>query len=232
MSHELAHHRWSLDQSALGAEMSEYINQFLAFKADALSDGQSSSAHSAYYRTILDSAGPEFLEEVFADDFGALIAMRAALTLGIRPWQASLGVVLAFKYLRLFRHLEILSHRLATLPKSEQVADLRSSLKSLQKDVWDADTGSIGRFQFREHFLRYRLSTDRKKLPDYAVANEQKIVTVVGEYDEKTELPSILGLIDRLSDVLTPNLLFEMESSVQAAGGGSHLVDQLTGWQA
>lgn len=231
MAHELAHHRWSLDHASLSTEISIYIEEFLESIDEARSSTEPSQLPSIHYREILDSAGPEFHEEVFADDFGGMIAMRAALTLGVRPWQASLGVVLAFKYLRLFRHLEILSHRMALLTKAGQDIDFLLSLQSIKNDIWDSDMGAIGRFQFREHYLRYRLKLDRKKLPDFDTSNEEKIVTVVGGYDEKTELPAVLGLVDQLVNSLTPNLFMEIESSIHSAGNGSDVVDQLTGWQ-
>ncbi|MEY2334512.1 hypothetical protein [Acidithiobacillus ferrianus] len=231
MAHELAHHRWSLDHVAISSEMSTYIEEFLQSGDEALSSTESSQPLSDHYRAILDSAGPEFREEIFADDFGGMIAMRAALTLGVRPWQTSLGVILAVRYLRLFRHLEIISHRMDKLIRLGQCVDFHSSLKSLNNDIWDPETGAIGRFQFREHFLRYRLRTDRKKLPDYDVSNEAKITAVIGDYDEKTEFPAVLELVDRLANSLTSSLLMEIERSIHSKGNISHIVDQLTGWQ-
>lgn len=230
MAHELAHHRWSLDHFALSKEISTYIEDFLQSVDESQSSTESSQSPSTYYRAILDSAGPEFREELFADDFGGMTAMRAALTLGVHPWQASLGVILAFKYLRLFRHLEILSHRMALLTRPGQDGDFQSGLKSLEKEIWDSETGAIGRFQFREHFLRYRLRTDRKKLPDYDDSNESKMVLVVGDYDENTEFPVVLGLVDRLANSLTSSLLAEIEGSMDSSGSGLHVVDKLTGW--
>lgn len=231
MAHEVAHHRWALDAAALRTEISEYINHFLSSTERPPEGENTSKPLSSYYRNILDSAGPEFLEEVFADDFGGLTTMRAALSLGIHPWQASLGAILAFKYLRLFRHLEILAHAIAIPDQSGQAAAFQSNIKSLEEDLWDAKTGGIGRFQFREHFLRYRLRTDRRALPDYDDSHEHKIVAVVGDYDEKTEFPATLGLLDRLQNPLTSNLLLEIEKSVGANPNAIYFVDKLTGWQ-
>lgn len=231
MAHELAHHRWALDKVALNAEMAEYLEDFFKSAGENHNGKESSRSLSAYYRNILDSGGEELFEEIFADDFGGLITMRAALAFGVYPWQASLGIILAFKYLRLFRHLEILSHKVAALAQSGQSVDFRSDLESVKKEIWDSEVGHIKRFQLREHFLRYRLRVDRESLPDYALHNESKIVEVVGGYDEKTEFPAVIGLVERLADGLTSSIFREIESSIQSAVKGTRVVDELTGWR-
>lgn len=106
----------------------------------------------------------------------------------------------------------------------------QAKLKAIENDIWDSKTKNVARFQFREHFLRYRLSEVRKSFPGYGGAGDSKIVSVVGDYDEKTEFPATLGLIDRLTSNLKPSLFRELDAKINESGNGQHYADKLTGW--
>ncbi len=231
MAHEVAHHRWALDQSNLTNEISGNIDAFLKSRVQSEHPTDASMSLSSYYKSTYVDAGPEFLEELFADDFGGIVAMRVATLLGVQPWEASLGAILAFKYLRLFRHLDIIAQGVASLASSTSDSDFQAKLKALENDIWDAKTKDVARFQFREHFLRYRLGEARKSLPNYGGTGDAKIVSVVGEYDEKTEFPATIGLIDRLTATLSPSLLLELDAKINKTTNGQHHADKLTGWQ-
>lgn len=230
MAHEVAHHRWALDQSNLKNEILGYVDAFLKSRDQNKHQMDVSNSLSSYYQSTFDETGPEFLEELFADDFGGIVAMRVASTLGAQPWEASLGVILAFKYLRLFRHLDIIAQGIASLASSMSDSGFQAKLKAIENDIWDSKTKNVARFQFREHFLRYRLSEVRKSFPGYGGAGDSKIVSVVGDYDEKTEFPATLGLIDRLTSNLKPSLFRELDAKINESGNGQHYADKLTGW--
>jgi len=218
MAHELAHHRWRLDQDNLSKETSHYISEFL--------EGKEEAAH--YYREALEQAPDEFLEEVFADDFGALIALRVLSMGGIPVWQAAAGAALAFKYLRLFRHLELLAHGIASLSIESNPESFKRRLVSLKDDIWDGAAGNIRLFQFREHFIRHRLWIARAQMPSDSAKDQGP--RLIEEYDEKTEFPVVLGLVDRLQGSLTPKVLAELNEKMGARDNGIALVDSLTGW--
>jgi hypothetical protein len=218
MAHEFAHHRWRLDRDNLTEEITQYISEFLNDKGTA----------ADYYKEALDQAPLEFFEEIFADDFGAIVALRVISMAGIPMWQSAAGAVLAFKYLRLFRHLELLAHGLAALSVESDPETFRRRLLTLKDDIWDGASGNIRLFQFREHFIRHRLRIARAQMPSDDVEDEGP--RLIEEYDEKTEFPVVLGLVDRMETSLTPEILADLNEKMGAHNNGVAFVDRLTGW--
>ncbi|WP_186258111.1 hypothetical protein [Burkholderia gladioli] len=226
MAHELAHYRWRLDRDNLSKEITNYINEFL--DDNAKSTAGNNDSPNDFYREALDQAPADFLEEVFADDFGALIASRVASMAGVSMWQSAAGAVLAFKYLRLFRHLELLAHSVAALSAEPDPETFKRRFLALKNDIWDGPSGNIRLFQFREHFIRYRLRNARAQMP----SEDADIVghRLIAEYDEKTEFPVVFDLVDRLEGSLGPEVLVELTKKMGAHNDGVALVDRLTGW--
>ncbi|KJH65677.1 hypothetical protein [Chromobacterium violaceum] len=228
MAHELAHHHWQLDRGNRSEEITHYIEEFLDHKVKS-TDGDNYNAVD-HYRKALDRAPTGFHEEVFADDFGAMIAFSVASINGVPAWQSVAGAILAFKYLRLFRHLELLANCVAELSSEPNPESFKRRFTNLKNDIWDAQTGNIRLFQFREHFIRHRLWLACGRMPSYDPGDEVKISSLIGEYDEKTEFPVVLGLIDRLEDSLTPEILAKLTEKMVVDNDGVAFVDRLTGW--
>jgi hypothetical protein len=125
MGHELAHFMFPRDQQNFMEGVRARVDEFFSFKEmtaavdpelteeasqKALEDG------AAHYRKILASNESEYLLELFADDFGGMVATQLAHYIYKIPLsQCQLGLILAFKYTRLFRHLELLARALAPL---------------------------------------------------------------------------------------------------------------------
>jgi hypothetical protein len=228
MAHELAHHRWHLDRDNLSAEISHYIVEFLDLKTKTADEDFGNLAEN--YKEALDKAPAGFLEEVFADDFGALIAFRASITVDVPVWQRAAGIILAFKYLRLFRHLDLLARRMAELSAETDQKSFKCKMEALKHDIWDGLAGNIRLYQFREHFIRHRLRIACGRIPSYVPSDEAKISALIGEYDENTEFPVLFGLVDRLSDSLTPGILADLCKTMGAHHDGVALIDKMTGW--
>lgn len=218
MAHEVAHHRWRLDRENLEKEIAHYINDFLNEEGTA----------ADYYKETLDQAPAGFFEEVFADDFGALIALRVTTMTGLPMWQSAVGAVLAFKYLRLFRHLELLAHGLSSLSVESDPEAFKRVFLKLKEDIWDGPSGNIRLFQFREHFIRHRLSIARTQMSSDDVEDDGP--RLIGEYDEKTEFPVIMELVDRLESSLTPEVLTRLNKKFGTFEQAMSLIDKLTGW--
>lgn len=226
MAHELAHYRWRLDRDNLSKEITRHINEFLNYNGKSAAGNNDSPID--YYKESLNQAPADFLEEVFADDFGALIASKIASMAGVPMWQATAGAVLAFKYLRLFRHLEQLAHSVAALSTETDPEAFKRRFLALKEDIWDGPSGNIRLFQFREHFIRYRLRNAHAQMPSEDADNEgPRLIT---EYDEKTEYPVVFDLVDRLEGSLGPDVLKELTKEMGAHNDGVVLVDRLTGW--
>lgn len=231
MAHEMAHHRWRLDHVNLREEISFYVQEFLAHKQElAESEGERRPDHVPHYRETLNRAPVGFLEEVFADDFGGLIAFRVAVGMGIPAWLASTGVIFAFKYLRLFRHLELLSHRISDLASETDTAAFSQRLGALEHDIWDAEAGHIREFQFREHFVRYRLRLAQQQMASYDPDEQMAISELIEEYDDKTEFPVVFGLLDRLKESFTREVMAELTTRMNGQPDSVEFVDRLTGW--
>jgi len=226
MAHELAHYHWRLDRDNLSKEITHHINAFLGYNAKRAAGDNDSQ--NEYYKESLHQAPADFLEEVFADDFGALIASKIASMAGVPMWQATAGAVLAFKYLRLFRHLEILAHSVAALSTETDPEIFKRRFLALKDDIWDGPSGNIRLFQFREHFIRYRLRTAHAQMPTEDADNGGP--RLIAEYDEKTEFPVVFDLVDRLEGSLGPEVLEALTKGMRARNDGVALVDRLTGW--
>ena len=109
MARELAHFFYSIDEPVLRAETSKYVEQFMEAKQTLQADaGDKAMGADTYCRETL--AIRNCVPEMFADDFGALMAFRIATEgLGIPRWQSFAGITLAFKYLRLLYHVEVMA---------------------------------------------------------------------------------------------------------------------------
>jgi hypothetical protein len=222
IAHELAHFRFSLDQERSSEETEYYINQFLDYHRTLPTEPAATRDHfdtARYYEETL--ASQQCIPELFADDFGGLIAFQVAVrAFGLPAWQAVAGVVLAFKYLRLFQHLEVVAHYLCDVAT---VTDPSLFAKSLSKLADDVGYGAQGLriAQLREHFLRYRLSQNEET---------SNVSELIGEYDEKTEFPVVFGLVDRLRENLTPRLLAGFAENATFKQDPTAMIDELTGW--
>ena len=228
IAHELAHYRWQRDNENLREEIRRYADEFIGHNAQIPKAEEQASTNR--YRETFEHAPPEFLEELFADDFGALIAFRVAISMGIPAWQAAAGAVLAFKYLRLFRHLELVARRIVELTAESDPKAFKHGLAELKNDIWDEPAGVVGEYQFREHFIRHRLRQARLTLPSQDADDEGAISELIGEYDEKTEFPVVLGLVDRLEESLTLEVMTELTEQMGRRPDAVALVDRLTGW--
>ncbi len=139
-------------------------------------------------------------------------------------------MILAFKYLRLFRHLELLAHRIALLVQISDSDLFKHEIGKIKEDIWDGSTNQIKLFQFREHFIRHQLQLARKKLPTYSSDDEIRLASLIGDYDEMTEFPVVLELVDRLSEVLSPEILADLANNMRTQKDAVVLVDKATGW--
>lgn len=231
MAHELAHHRWSLDPENFCTEALRNVKGFIESRPQ-VAESESDPGTAGYYEQIVKRAPLDFVQEVFADDFGSYIALRVTNLLNIPPWQTAAGAVLAFKYLRLFRHLELVAHRIADLVHVSDPALFKSEFDKLRNEIWDGPVGRIHLFQFREHFLRHQLGQVRQKLPDFSSDHENRIIELVADYDEKTEYPIVFDLVEKLSETLSPGIIEDMKNNMRHLDTTEMIamVDKATGW--
>ncbi|WP_146050520.1 hypothetical protein [Pseudomonas putida] len=228
MAHEVAHSRWCLDKDNLNKEVSRHIDEFICEGSGFYINA--SNSLSGYYKAALDQAPAGFLEEIFADDFGALIAFRVADRLGVPAWQRAAGVILAFKYMRLFRYLDLLAHRIAKLSAETDAKSFKRKIKVLKKDILNGNTEDIRLYQFREHFIRHRLRIACSRISSYDASDEVKISALIDDYETNTEQPIVLDLIDRLSKRLKFKVWVDLNKKISAHRDGVALVDEMTGW--
>lgn len=223
ISHELSHFRFSHEEGCSRGEANSYIDEFLDFKSSKSSDEDNANEH---YKETLRSQ--DCVPEIFADDLGAIIAYQAStINFKIPQWDAYQGIILAFKYLRLFQHLDSMAYSLSKIALISDPASFKTSLKSMGEEVWSNAKG-LRFIQLREHFLRYRLQS--KLDNDSNHYKNADLSYLIEEYDEKTEFPIVFGLVDSLHDNLTPEMLADLAESPPMKGNTTELIDKMTNW--
>lgn len=219
ISHELSHFRFAHEEKKSREEIRKYIEEFLEVKDEK-------SSTSDYYSETLKSK--DCIPEMFADDLGAIIAYKVATeNFNISGFDVSQGIILAFKYLRLFSHLDVMARSLSKVSLISEPSKFKLELKKLENEVWEK-AGGLRFSQLREHFIRYRMSSTLD--PDLDESKKSPLKFMIEDYDEKTEFPIVFGLIDSLYEKLEPEMLQTLANSPAMKGNTTELIDKLTNW--
>lgn len=220
LSHEMAHYLFDKHSEAPTKATLARLEKFLSESASRPSKISEEPLVqsirrdfdlSAHYRKALD--GIEVHQrELVADDFGAAFALQLAnLRYGIPFSTAKLALVLAFKYTRLFRHLELLARALAPLEYSSDPIKFQTLLNSLDHNVWDQSERRIQFYQLREHFIRHRVDSS---FPYWGVQtndeNEVSVSELVDQYDHYIESSVLYTLIDSIKTRLSFDILLDL----------------------
>jgi hypothetical protein len=182
-----------------------------------------------YYHTIFVNNRAELLSELLADDYGATLTYLIARAVhGVESGIVREAIILAFKYTRLFRHLDLVVRGLSQISNIRDAERFAGVLQSIGHDLWDGEaTGArIRVLQFREHFLRYQL----RVLEQTVTGTNSAGYGLIENYDEVTEFPVLTTLVDTLAEVLDPSVLASIRGKFSTAGAAAEAVDQLTGW--
>lgn len=245
MAHEIGHLLYSINKGTKKNpenHIKEILTEFAKRKINSESYdimvrrygrrwGDEALAHDRekHYIETIDEH-PELIPEAFADQMGALLAYRVATEFfEIDPETAVEGLVLGHKYLRLFHALDSLADELCKTGWGTNSADISSIGKRLKDCVWEGKDGNIRITQLREHFLRSELvdfcgfSGVKKELSN--------LPNVVDAYDEHTEFPILLDLVD----VLLEEKSMELPEAIIASGRNEEElkgdIDSITNWE-
>jgi hypothetical protein len=184
--------------------------------------------NEALHKETIDKY-PELISEAFADQIGALMTFRVATEFfEIRPEIVAEGLVLGHKYLRLFHAMNSLSDKLCTTNWGSSSSDIFTMREQIKKCVWEGKEGNIRVAQLREHFLRSEIVSLCGFVGSHD--NLNSLPDVVDAYDEHTEFPILLDLVDVLLDEKTTGLVNSISSSGKTKKELIRDVDEITGW--
>ncbi|MDX9973062.1 MAG: hypothetical protein RBU21_08740 [FCB group bacterium] len=177
------------------------------------------------------------LPEMLMDNFASAMVLQVLHgIMGIPVEIVAEGVLLSFKYSRLFRHLDILAEELTRLDREAPYlsADERLVLaKEMPRRVWGSDRHNMVIYmQFREGWHRMQLLEHAKRLFGVDIATiAEHLANVSDEYDER---------IERFITVDLSHWVAREEKKMvrlQRAAEGEpsallRLIDEKTGWKS
>lgn len=242
LAHELGHFMFPRDEDNFMKVVRGRLEEFFTFKEmmETVEEGAGEGVSnrdfkdgSKHYREILASNEADYILELFADDFGGLISTQTShYVYGIPLSQCCLGLILAFKYTRLFRHLELMARILAPLETMENSEAIAVLLSDLDQSIWDPAEKRIAFYQLREHVLRHSV-TYPSLVWGFEEIDEADPVDVsdrVSQYDELIEFPVVFSLVDVLKEVVSSGLLASVSEMATDPVSAVRTVDELTGW--
>lgn len=257
IAHELAHHIYDINVDAgmhpddkTEKNLKEYIE---SIKNKQFTDSDHQEALKRYGKEIADDLkssegvrydffldtlnekNNELLSEVFADDLGALLTFRLASELYKIPAETICeAIILSFKYLRLFCHLDLLVDELKKVRYATDGEQLKSLLEQLANKIWGNEDRKIRtKFnQLREHFLRERLQLVSTIAGFEPNKFENKLRDAVDHYDRYIEGPIVFELVDKLSKILDFELVNNLNSKNKSDEELVTLIDKITGWDS
>mgnify|MGYP003647458152 CR=1 FL=1 len=240
LAHELSHFMFTRDQDNFRSTVRGRLEEFFAFKEVTVATDpslteevseQALTLGAQYYRQILEFNETDYLLELFADDFGGMVATQIALYARKIPLsQCCLGLVLTLKYTRLFRHLELMARVLAPLETIENSEITSKLMSGLDESIWDPTEKRIEFYQLREHVLQYSASYPAWGFAEIDETEPFNVSERIALYDELIEFPIIFSLVDVLKEAVSSGLLASFAEMAANPTHAVEIVDEMTGW--
>jgi len=170
---------------------------------------------------------------VFADYCASEITLNIARDRSnIEPKLIVEGMLLAFKYIRLFYHMKIHLNHVRSLDAPNSHTSFLRSIGELPARAWGPRGADdrILRSKFRETFLRNHLrhlitesDLDLKRV-------EEPVSQTLREYDKNIEYPITCGLSDLILEYCDKNTWANYKQLCKQVDNKRAFVDELTGW--
>ncbi|WP_145477836.1 hypothetical protein [Stenotrophomonas rhizophila] len=190
--------------------------------AVASSVAEDHDAMVQHWEQVLEGLSSHLVEEAGSDEVAALLSISFATKIMAVPAEdACVGVLLAFKYLRLLGHLEGLSSFLLDIdiPKNISPGELSGKILSA---FWGGFSG-LGEAQLREHFIFSSLASISMSLGHDGEKCIEAMRHARDRFDLRVELMASRGLADHLSEVLLADFKYKILAVED--------IDLLLGWK-